>query len=225
MRTKLLKTLAFIFGTFFSLQMSAQTTVNLSTDFWTVSEGSLTNSGNPAELSYNVTGNDGQPVLTNSQTYDGTLASNRYLTIVFTNNTSATSLRTNVGSTKLFETIEASLGTQQTKEFDLSAATEWNSTTAQFVIQPREAKNTLTGTTFQIHSIVLSSSPTLSSKNNKIEGASVVVNNGSVSVKGANLEAVYAVTGQIVENTNLSSGVYIVVISKNGITSSVKVVL
>ena len=64
---------------------------------------------------------------------------------------------------------------------------------------------------------------TLSSDDNTIEGASVTAKNGSISVSGATLEAVYTMSGQQVGNSNLASGVYIVRISNEGKTDTVKV--
>ncbi|NMH86882.1 T9SS type A sorting domain-containing protein [Flavivirga algicola] len=65
--------------------------------------------------------------------------------------------------------------------------------------------------------------PTLSTKSNVIEGAVVLANDGNITVKGANLESVYALTGQKVAATNLSSGVYLVRISKDDKVATVKV--
>ncbi|NJB83565.1 T9SS type A sorting domain-containing protein [Wenyingzhuangia aestuarii] len=66
---------------------------------------------------------------------------------------------------------------------------------------------------------------TLSTSLSKIDGASVKAENGSINVTGANLDAVYSITGQQVATSGLASGVYIVKISKNGKQDAIKVVL
>ncbi|NIJ46317.1 hypothetical protein FHR24_002801 [Wenyingzhuangia heitensis] len=66
---------------------------------------------------------------------------------------------------------------------------------------------------------------TLSSTTSKIEGASVTSLNGVISVEGANLDAVYSITGQQVATQGLASGVYIVKISKGNKQDAVKVIL
>lgn len=67
--------------------------------------------------------------------------------------------------------------------------------------------------------------PSLSTTTSKIEGASVKAENGSISVSGANLEAVYSVAGQQVGVKGLSSGIYIVKMSKGNKQDAVKVAL
>lgn len=66
---------------------------------------------------------------------------------------------------------------------------------------------------------------TTNSISSAIEGASVTANNGNITVSGANLEAVYAITGQQVGTTGLASGVYIVQISKGNGQDTVKVIV
>ncbi|MGY6648638.1 T9SS type A sorting domain-containing protein [Wenyingzhuangia sp. IMCC45574] len=64
-----------------------------------------------------------------------------------------------------------------------------------------------------------------SSASKKIEGAIVNAENGSISVSGATLDAIYTITGQKVTATNLASGVYLVKISKGNKQETVKVIL
>ncbi len=78
---------------------------------------------------------------------------------------------------------------------------------------------------FRAHEFVIGPDPTLSIKSNVIEGAIVLAKEGAITVKGADLEAVYALTGQEVKATNLSSGIYIVKISKGDKAATLKVVL
>ncbi len=61
--------------------------------------------------------------------------------------------------------------------------------------------------------------------NTKLEGASVNASNGTITVSGANLDAVYTITGQEVEATGLSSGLYIVKISQGDKEEVVKVAM
>ncbi|MEC3908656.1 T9SS type A sorting domain-containing protein [Tamlana sp. 2201CG12-4] len=53
--------------------------------------------------------------------------------------------------------------------------------------------------------------------------ARVYGENGTITVLGANLEAVYNITGQQVSNQGLASGIYIVKVSKNDQVATVKV--
>ena len=62
-------------------------------------------------------------------------------------------------------------------------------------------------------------------KPNKIEGALVSALDGSITVKGANLDAVYTITGQKVGTTNLAKGIYIVKISKENKVATIKIAL
>ncbi|MDO6737049.1 T9SS type A sorting domain-containing protein [Wenyingzhuangia sp. 2_MG-2023] len=66
---------------------------------------------------------------------------------------------------------------------------------------------------------------TLSTKTSKIEGASVKTENGTISVSGANLDSVYSITGQQVSVDGLSSGIYIVKISKGSKQDIIKIVM
>ncbi|NIJ44822.1 hypothetical protein FHR24_001261 [Wenyingzhuangia heitensis] len=66
---------------------------------------------------------------------------------------------------------------------------------------------------------------TLSTTTSKIEGASVNASNGTISVSGATLQAVYSITGQAVGTSGLANGVYIVKISKGAKQDAIKVVL
>ncbi|MGY6650245.1 T9SS type A sorting domain-containing protein [Wenyingzhuangia sp. IMCC45574] len=66
---------------------------------------------------------------------------------------------------------------------------------------------------------------TLSTATSKIEGASVATSNGNITVVGANLDAVYSVSGQEVKATDLSSGIYVVKISKGNKQDTIKVVM
>ncbi|NJB83566.1 T9SS type A sorting domain-containing protein [Wenyingzhuangia aestuarii] len=76
-----------------------------------------------------------------------------------------------------------------------------------------------------IDDVVVAFDSALSTSLSKIEGASVKAENGFINVTGANLDAVYSITGQQVTTSGLASGVYIVKISKNGKQDAVKVVM
>ncbi len=78
---------------------------------------------------------------------------------------------------------------------------------------------------FRLYEFSIGPDPTLSTRSNIIEGATVFARDGEITVKGADLDAVYAITGQQVKATGLSSGVYIVRISKNSRHATVKVAL
>lgn len=65
--------------------------------------------------------------------------------------------------------------------------------------------------------------PTLSTKSHIIEGAQVFSQHNEIIVKGANLDKIYTITGQEVNNSNLSSGIYLVIISKNDKKATVKI--
>lgn len=58
-----------------------------------------------------------------------------------------------------------------------------------------------------------------------IDGASLTAENGSITASGAEVDAVYSITGQQVGAENLSNGVYIVKISKGNKQDVVKVIL
>ena len=77
----------------------------------------------------------------------------------------------------------------------------------------------------RIYDFFIGSSATLSNKYRKIDGAKVLAKNGEISVFGANLKAVYNILGQRVPNTDLSSGIYIVEITKGLQSQTVKVAL
>ncbi|WP_010135927.1 T9SS type A sorting domain-containing protein [Ochrovirga pacifica] len=66
---------------------------------------------------------------------------------------------------------------------------------------------------------------TLSTESKKIQGAFINVKQGTITVSGANLEAVYSITGQQVSNTGLSNGIYIVKITKGSKQEAVKVIM
>ncbi|NMH86808.1 hypothetical protein [Flavivirga algicola] len=77
----------------------------------------------------------------------------------------------------------------------------------------------------RIYEFSIGPNPTLSTKSNIIEGARVFAKEGNITVKGANLDAVYALTGQRVGAINLSNGIYLVKISKDDKAATVKVAL
>lgn len=81
------------------------------------------------------------------------------------------------------------------------------------------------GSKIYIDDVDIVQTSTLSKSYSKIEGASVDASNGTITVTGANLDAVYSITGQQVGPTNLASGVYIVKISKGDRQDSVKVIM
>ncbi|MGY5351943.1 hypothetical protein ACXGQW_05190 [Wenyingzhuangia sp. IMCC45533] len=66
---------------------------------------------------------------------------------------------------------------------------------------------------------------TLSNNFIKKLDANISASNGTISVEGANLDAVYTITGQQVAATGLASGIYIVKISKGNASEIVKIVL
>lgn len=75
----------------------------------------------------------------------------------------------------------------------------------------------------ELHSMM---SPTLGlSKPKAIAGALVNAKEGSITVSGANLDAIYTINGQKVGATNLSHGIYIVKISKENRKATIKVAL
>lgn len=59
----------------------------------------------------------------------------------------------------------------------------------------------------------------------KIPNAKVIVVNRKIKVSGANLQAVYNITGQEVRNVDLKDGIYIIKISKGTKVTAVKVVI
>lgn len=71
--------------------------------------------------------------------------------------------------------------------------------------------------------IVLAS--TLSISESKIEGASVTAKDGLITVLGAKIDAVYSITGAKVGAEGLTSGIYIVKISKGNLEDVVKVIM
>ncbi|MGY5351433.1 T9SS type A sorting domain-containing protein [Wenyingzhuangia sp. IMCC45533] len=82
------------------------------------------------------------------------------------------------------------------------------------------------GSAIYIDNITMELTSTLSTTvATKIEGASVDASNGAITVTGANLDAVYSITGQQVDASGLASGIYIVKISKGNKQESVKVIL
>lgn len=58
-----------------------------------------------------------------------------------------------------------------------------------------------------------------------IDGALVTAKNGSITASGAEVDAVYSITGQQVSPNNLTNGIYIVKISKGDKQDVVKVIL
>lgn len=85
--------------------------------------------------------------------------------------------------------------------------------------------NMVVGSKIYIDDVDIVQTSTLSKSYSKIEGASVDASNGAITVTGANLDAVYSITGQQVGTANLASGVYIVKISKGDRQDSVKVIM
>ncbi len=78
---------------------------------------------------------------------------------------------------------------------------------------------------YVLHDLEGPSSLGLSEIINNIPNAVVNAENGTISVSGANLDAVYAISGQQVDATNLANGIYIVQISKGNKKAAVKVIL
>lgn len=78
---------------------------------------------------------------------------------------------------------------------------------------------------FRIFEFSIGPNPNLSLKSNIIEGATVLGENGKITVEGAQLDAVYALTGQRVRPSGLSTGIYIAQISKGDLKATVKVVV
>ncbi|ANW96241.1 hypothetical protein AXE80_08095 [Wenyingzhuangia fucanilytica] len=112
--------------------------------------------------------------------------------------------------------------------FDIATIDDFDGVTFWFALNYSDgaAENLLNGDVVYIDQMSASiTSPTLSSSYSKIEGASVKAENGTISVSGANLDAVYSITGQQVKSSDLASGVYIVRISKGNKQDAIKVVL
>ncbi|NIJ44825.1 hypothetical protein FHR24_001264 [Wenyingzhuangia heitensis] len=112
--------------------------------------------------------------------------------------------------------------------FDLTCPDAFDGVAFWFSVNYNEgsAENLASGDLVYVDQITATiTDATLSTTSKKIEGASINATNGTVSVLGANLDAVYSITGQQVNNTGLSSGVYIVKISKGNLQNAVKVVL
>lgn len=85
--------------------------------------------------------------------------------------------------------------------------------------------NMVVGSKIYIDDVDIVQTSTLSTSYSKIEGASVDASNGEITVSGAQIDAVYSITGQQVKTTGLSSGIYIVKISKGNKQDAVKVIL
>ncbi|WP_157359391.1 hypothetical protein [Wenyingzhuangia fucanilytica] len=104
----------------------------------------------------------------------------------------------------------------------------WTDNIVQIDLVPRDtgASNSATGGLVEFKQIVFDNNTALFMKTvDVIPGATVNAANGNIMVNGANLDAVYNVTGQQVGSKGLASGIYIVKISKNGTVAAVKVAL
>lgn len=158
-------------------------------------------------------------------------ASTKYCQIVFNGNTS-NSIDCRVsypkasdgGATRTYVTKTLAAGAQ-TLEFDLSGA-EYTGNKNDFQIHFRaDAANTVTLTGGVSISSITFTATASTAAISKLEGVSVVAENGAIVVKGANLDAVYNVAGQKVGAENLASGIYIVKVSNAKGSDVVKIVL
>lgn len=81
--------------------------------------------------------------------------------------------------------------------------------------------------TIRLRSFVINSSdPALSIATvNEIPGASITTKNGIIIANGANIDAVYALTGQQVGAIGLPAGIYMIRVSKRDLKTTLKVVV
>lgn len=123
------------------------------------------------------------------------------------------------------ETTNTAMGWEQIT-LTMVAAEAFDGVTFWFAIPfaSGESTNLLNGDIVYLDNFTASiTDATLSVESKKIEGAVVDTENGNITVTGADLDAVYSITGQQVGATGLASGVYIVKISKGNLQEAVKV--
>ncbi|ANW96642.1 hypothetical protein AXE80_10305 [Wenyingzhuangia fucanilytica] len=114
-------------------------------------------------------------------------------------------------------------------DFDCTGLDGWTATVNDIKFHVKDNGNAafVADGTIEIDKIIFDANSSLSTSTipKKLKDVIVSSDNGTIYVKGANLKAVYSITGVLLENANLSHGIYLVVVTKNNQTEVVKLVI